>query len=66
MKIKTVQILWHNKEAIFSADFEPHGNRLATGGADQTVRVCHVHLGPLNIFKLTPRWNVKDLEDRQR
>lgn len=39
MKIKTVQILWHNKEAIFSADFEPSGNRLATGGADQTVRV---------------------------
>jgi hypothetical protein len=41
MRVKTLQILWHDKQAIFTADFEPNGgSRLATGGADQNVRVC--------------------------
>ena len=38
MKTKTVQIHWHNKQPIFSADFDPTCNeRLATGGADNNV-----------------------------
>ncbi len=39
MKVKTIQILWHNKQPIYTADFEPAGSRLATGGADSAIRV---------------------------
>jgi chromatin assembly factor 1 subunit B len=39
MKVKTIQILWHNKQPIYSSDFEPSSSRLATGGADSAIRV---------------------------
>lgn len=38
MKVKTPLIAWHSKEPIFSLDFHPSG-RLATGGADNDVKV---------------------------
>jgi chromatin assembly factor 1 subunit B len=38
MKVTTVEILWHNKEPIFSADFHVSG-RLATAGGDNDVKV---------------------------
>ena len=42
MKVKTIQILWHNKQPIYTADFEPFGSRLATGGADSAIRVIQI------------------------
>jgi WD40 repeat protein len=40
MRLKTIQILWHDRNPIFSVDFDPFdSNRLATGGADSHIRV---------------------------
>jgi len=40
MKAKTLQIHWHDRQPIFSIDFEPCGKgRLATAGGDENVRV---------------------------
>ena len=41
MKVVTPEIVWHGKEPVFSADFHRRGDnwRLATGGADNNVRV---------------------------
>jgi len=38
MKVKVLQIVWHNKEPVFSVDFHPSGI-LATGGADSEIKV---------------------------
>ena len=38
MKVKVLQIVWHNKEPVFSLDFHPTG-LLATGGADSEIKV---------------------------
>jgi WD40 repeat protein len=38
MRAKTLQIIWHEKEPVFSADFHP-GGYLATGGADREIKV---------------------------
>lgn len=43
MKVVTCEIAWHNKEPVYSLDFQ-HGSdgrihRLATAGVDTTVRV---------------------------
>jgi WD40 repeat protein len=38
MRFQTCLIVWHGKEPVFSLDFHPSG-RLATGGADNTVKV---------------------------
>eukprot|EP00963_Diacronema_lutheri_P008937 scaffold776_cov347-Pavlova_lutheri.AAC.135 len=51
MKVKTVQIVWHGKEPVFSLDFHPaagvkpeEGDKylLATGGGDNDVRMWEV------------------------
>ena len=39
MKVKTLQILWHDKQPLFTADFDPLTQKLATGGADANIRV---------------------------
>lgn len=49
MKAKTLQIIWHEKQPVFSVDFHPDGY-LATGGADREIKVNHIrgcggHLG---------------------
>jgi WD40 repeat protein len=38
MRFQTCLIVWHSKEPVLSVDFHPTG-RLATGGADNTVKV---------------------------
>lgn len=43
MKVVTCEIAWHNKEPVYSLDFQ-HGSdgrvrRLATAGVDTAVRV---------------------------
>lgn len=43
MKVITCEIVWHNKEPVYSLDFQ-HGadgkiNRLASAGVDTAVRV---------------------------
>nr|KAJ3419711.1 hypothetical protein HK105_006595 [Polyrhizophydium stewartii] len=43
MLAKTLQVLWHNRQPVFAADFEPVENgRLATCGGDNCVRVWRV------------------------
>ena len=39
MKVKTLQILWHGKDPVLSADFHPTG-LVATAGADKEIKVC--------------------------
>ena len=43
MKVKVLQIVWHNKEPVFSLDFHPSG-LLATGGADSEIKVESLQL----------------------
>jgi len=44
-KVGTCEIAWHNKEPVYSLDFQQHRGgdgrvlRLATAGVDTTVRV---------------------------
>jgi WD40 repeat protein len=37
MRAKTLQIVWHEKQPVFSLDFHPEGY-LATGGADREIK----------------------------
>ncbi|KAI9097144.1 WD40-repeat-containing domain protein [Phlyctochytrium arcticum] len=40
MRVKTLQILWHDKKPIFSVDFQKGSDgRLATAGGDHNVRI---------------------------
>jgi len=40
MKAKTLQIVWHGKEPVFTLDFHPtNSSLLATGGADKDIKV---------------------------
>eukprot|EP00884_Botryococcus_braunii_P014857 jgi/Botrbrau1/23372/Bobra.0051s0024.1 len=41
MRVKTVQVVWHCKEPVFSIDFHPSG-LLATGGGDKEVKIWQV------------------------
>ena len=45
MKVSTPEIVWHGKKPVFSADFHRNGPkwRLATGGADNDVKVSIMH-----------------------
>ncbi|KFP71438.1 Chromatin assembly factor 1 subunit B, partial [Acanthisitta chloris] len=50
MKVITCEIVWHNKEPVYSLDFQ-HGadgriNRLASAGVDTAVRIWKVAKGP--------------------
>ena len=36
--MKVLQIVWHNKEPVFSVDFD-HNGTLATAGADSEIKV---------------------------
>ncbi|XP_048351387.1 chromatin assembly factor 1 subunit B [Sphaerodactylus townsendi] len=50
MKVITCEIAWHNKEPVYSLDFQ-HGNdgkinRLASAGVDTIVRIWKVEKGP--------------------
>jgi chromatin assembly factor 1 subunit B len=38
MRAKTLQIIWHSKDPVFSIDFHPDGY-FATGGADREIKV---------------------------
>lgn len=50
MKVITCEIAWHNKEPVYSLDFQ-HGaagriHKLASAGVDTTVRIWKVEKGP--------------------
>lgn len=38
MRAKTLQIMWHETQPVFSVDFHPDGY-LATGGGDREIKV---------------------------
>jgi chromatin assembly factor 1 subunit B len=40
-KVKTLQIVWHGKEPVYSVDFHSNGT-LATAGADKEVKLWAV------------------------
>jgi len=40
-KVKTIQIVWHEKEPVYSVDFHPDGT-LATAGADKEIKLWQV------------------------
>ena len=42
MKAKTLQIIWHSKDPVFSIDFHPDGY-IATGGGDKDIKVSTPH-----------------------
>ncbi|CAB1347253.1 unnamed protein product [Coregonus sp. 'balchen'] len=50
MKVITCEIAWHNKEPVYSLDFQHNSegriHRLATAGVDTTVRLWRVEMGP--------------------
>eukprot|EP01105_Mastigella_eilhardi_P017684 TRINITY_DN4076_c0_g1_i1.p1 TRINITY_DN4076_c0_g1~~TRINITY_DN4076_c0_g1_i1.p1 ORF type:complete len:451 (-),score=72.64 TRINITY_DN4076_c0_g1_i1:404-1756(-) len=73
MRAKAVEISWHysdsGPEPVLSLDFDPHSNRLATGGADNAIRLWSVdtgaltatfvctlarHLKPVNVVRFSP------------
>ena len=37
--VKTLEILWHNKEPVLSIDFHPSMQKMATCGGDKTVKL---------------------------
>ena len=39
--VKTLQIVWHEKEPVYSVDFHPDGT-LVTAGADQEIKLWEV------------------------
>lgn len=41
MKSKTIQVVWHGKEPVYSLDFHPNG-LLATAGADREIKTWRV------------------------
>ncbi len=38
MRAKTLQVVWHSREPVYSVDFHPDGT-LATGGGDKEIKV---------------------------
>ena len=40
MRVSVLQISWHDQKPVFTTDCAPNG-LLATGGADNNVRVWH-------------------------
>ncbi|XP_069886755.1 chromatin assembly factor 1 subunit B [Dipodomys merriami] len=50
MKVITCEIAWHNKEPVYSLDFQHNTNgkihRLASAGVDTAVRIWKVEKGP--------------------
>lgn len=43
MKVKTLQVVWHEKEPVYSVDFLGPST-LATGGADKEIKLWHVRI----------------------
>lgn len=41
MKAKTIQIVWHEKQPVFSLDFHPDGT-LITSGGDKEIKLWEV------------------------
>ncbi|KAN0033973.1 hypothetical protein ACTFIV_000452 [Dictyostelium citrinum] len=39
MKCETVMILWHNKDPIYSTDFDPTSNKFCTTGFDNEIKI---------------------------
>ncbi|KAI7862254.1 WD40-repeat-containing domain protein [Spinellus fusiger] len=46
MIAKTLEINWHDGQAVYSTDFAPDGSRFATGGADTSVRIWDIQRRP--------------------
>lgn len=42
MQLKTLQVAWHDKEPVFSVDFQPSSHTVVTGGQDGELKVQRV------------------------
>lgn len=54
MKVQTIEVNWHNTRAVFSVDFDPASERLATGGSDRFARVWRLDETPTFLAELGP------------
>ena len=48
MHVKTLQVIWHDKEPVYSVDFNSP-SVLATGGGDKEIKIWEVNDKPLTI-----------------
>ncbi len=53
MKLKTPEIVWHDRQPVLSADFHRNGAdwRLATAGTDNDVKVDRYHAHQVDILQ---------------
>ena len=42
MRSDTLQIVWHTRKPVFSVDIHLQSGTLATGGADNDVKIWHI------------------------
>ena len=42
MRVKTMQVMWHEEKPVYSIDFHPSG-LFATGGGDKDVKVSDAY-----------------------
>ena len=42
MKVKTLQVLWHEKKPVLSVDFDPATGLLASCGTDKEIKLWRV------------------------
>lgn len=42
MRVKVLEVTWHERRSVFSVDFDGRSDRLASGGADRFARVRSV------------------------